>query len=112
MLSNHGPYSPLFEDAVCEWSYLFITFLMVMGENDGIHDDAALFRKTIMAVTCHLGWEREAGNGRGRTERGRKKQWVSGCIKAIRDAGLRWQPPAQVEKRSRRRDEERDSSVK
>lgn len=27
---------------LCEWSYLFTTFLMVMDENDGTHDDAAL----------------------------------------------------------------------
>lgn len=62
---------------------------MVMGENDGIHDDAALFREVIMAVTRYLGWEREAGNGRERTATGRKRQRVSGCIRAIRDAGLR-----------------------
>ncbi len=45
-----------------------------------------------MAVTCHLGQEREVSNGSGRTERGRKRERVWGCIKTIRDAGLKWQP--------------------
>lgn len=71
---------------------------MVMDENNGTHDDFALFHKAIMAVTCHLGREREASNGRERTERWGKRHWVRGCIKAIRDAGLRWQPSARVEK--------------
>lgn len=47
---------------------------MVMEENNGTHDDFALFHKAIMAVTCHLGRESEASNGRERTERGRKRQ--------------------------------------
>lgn len=48
-----------------------------------------------MAVTCHLGLERGVSNGSGRGEREREKerlrQSVRGCIKTIRDEGLRWQ---------------------
>lgn len=50
-------YSPLFEDTLCKWSYLFRAFLMVMEENDGRHDAAALFHKVIMVVTYHYGPE-------------------------------------------------------
>lgn len=56
--------SPLFENALCKWSYLFTAFLMVMEENDGTHDDAALFYKAIMVVTCHYGQERDIYNTR------------------------------------------------
>lgn len=35
--------SIILKDAACEWSYLFITFLMVMEGNNGTRDDFALF---------------------------------------------------------------------
>lgn len=66
-------------------------FLMVMDENDGTHDEAALSHMAIIAVTCHYGLEREVSNGKERTEKGRKRQRVRGCIRAIRNAGLRCQ---------------------
>lgn len=74
---------------------------MVMDENNGTHDDFALFHKAIMAVTCHLGWAREASNGRERTERerGSKRAWA--CIRAIRDVGLRWRLLGLSRKRGR-----------
>lgn len=46
---------------------------MVMEQNDGTHDDAALFHKAIMVVTCHYGQERDVHNTRWK-DREREQQ--------------------------------------
>lgn len=50
------------------------------------------FHKAIMAVTCHLGQQRGFANSSEGAPTQRKKRRVRGCIKTIRDAGLRRQP--------------------
>lgn len=59
-------YSPLFQDDLCKWLYVFTAFLMVIEENDVPHDDTALLHKAIMVVTCHYGQERGIHNTRGK----------------------------------------------
>lgn len=74
--------SPLFEDALCKWLYLFTAFLMVMEENDGTHDDAALFHKAIMVFTCHYRQERDVHNTRGKDrERKQRGTGLEGVLK-------------------------------
>lgn len=66
-------YSPLLQDALCKWLYVFTAFLMVIEENVVKHDDTALLHKAIMVVTCHYGQKRGIHKYQRKRQRGSDK---------------------------------------